>query len=321
MEPEQLSAVVQGNYVTQVRMPPKTSERICVLANPGSGLNSRDGAAIKKAMEALGPGATLREWDRGSSIDKAVEDALADGFGTIVAAGGDGTAVGVASVLLGKDVRFAVLPLGTFNYFARGIGLSEDPAVAAGAILSGTPHEISVGEVNGQPFLNNASVGIYPQILREREDTYARFGRSRIAAYWSVIKTFIRFQSPRRLTIAADGRTRTVRSPLLFIARSAYQLEQFGLIGAQAISDDRFAMFIAHGSSRAALFRLAWRLVRHKLVVGRDVDLIDAEEITVSTRHRRELVAFDGEKCSMTTPLKFRIHQDALRIILPEKVA
>lgn len=300
-------------------MPLKTNERICVLTNPGSGLNSRDGEAVKNAMEVFGPGTTRREWDQNYSIGKAVENALADGFDTIVATGGDGTAVGVASVLLDKDVHFAVLPLGTFNYFARGLGMSEDPALAAAAILSGRPHEISVGEVNGQPFLNNASIGIYPQILRERENTYARFGRSRMVAYWSVIKTFIRFQSSRRLTITADGQTRTVRSPLLFIARSAYQLEQYGLTGAKTISHDRFAMFIAHGSSRTALFRLAWRLVRKKLVVGRDVDLIDAEQIVVTTRRRRELVAFDGEKRRMATPLKFSIRHDALRIILPEK--
>ena len=78
-------------------------------------------------------------------------------------------------------------------------------------------------------------------------------------------------------------------------------------------------MFIAHGSSRAALFRLAWRLVRKKLVLGRDVDLIDAEEIVVTTRRHRELVAFDGEKRRMATPLKFSIRRDALRIILPER--
>lgn len=297
----------------------RRNELICVLANPGSGLNSRDSGAIHKAMKILGPQAELREWSRDSSIREAVQVAITDGFETIVAAGGDGTAVGVASAMLDSNKRFAVLPLGTFNYFARGLGLSENPALAASAILSGRPHNISIGEVNGQPFLNNASLGIYPQILREREATYARFGRSRLAAYWSVIKTFIRFQSPRRLMITADGQTRTVRSPLLFIARSAYQLEQYGLNGAQTISDDRFAMFIAHGSSRAALFRLAWRLVRKKLVLGRDVDLIDAEEIVVTTRRRRELVAFDGEKRRMATPLKFSIRRDALRIILPER--
>lgn len=293
------------------------SARICVIANPGSGGNARDSEAIEGAMRRFGPSAELREWDPESDLGALVDTAIAEGFDIFVAAGGDGTVMALAMALTGKPAKLAVLPLGTFNYFARGLGLPEDPEAAADAILGGHTRRISVGAVNGQVFLNNASVGIYPAILVERETTYSRFGRHRLAAYWSVLKTFIRFQRPARMQITADGERRDLRSPLLFVARSAYQLEQFGLSGRDAISADKFAVFVAHGQTRAALFRLAWRLVRKRLEPGRDVEVFSAREMQVDLPGQRRLVAFDGEKSHMKMPLDFSIRVDALGIVVP----
>ena len=291
---------------------------ICVLANPKSGRNSRDAQAVGRAMEVFGPKATLRRWEKGDNLDDVVARAVADGFTTIVAAGGDGTVNGVAHGLLGKDAHFAVLPLGTFNFFARGLGLPQEPEAAARAILNGSPHRISVGTVNGQLFLNNASLGIYPRILQLREDVYARWGRSRLLAYWTVLTTLIRFQAPRRMVLETDFARIDVRSPLVFVARSAYQLRRFGLSGAEAISDDAFAVFVALGGSRWHLLKLAAHLVTGRVQEGTEVQLIPTRSLTVYTHRRRPRVAYDGEKGHMRAPLKFRIHENALSVILPD---
>ena len=246
--------------------------------------------------------------------------AVADGFSTIVAAGGDGTVMGVAHALMGTQANLAVLPLGTFNYFARGLGLPQEPEAAAKAILAGHPQRISVGTVNGQLFLNNASIGIYPTILQAREDIYARMGRSRLLAHWSVLRTLLRFQRPARMQLVADGQAMSLKTPLIFIARSAYQLERFGLEGAKAISDDKLVAFVARGGSRWHLVKLALRLALRRVQAGRDVDLITAHEIDIATAKRRPKVAFDGERRRMLAPLSFRIEDQALSIIVPDAV-
>ncbi|NUB44638.1 NAD(+)/NADH kinase [Fertoebacter nigrum] len=297
---------------------PVSAATICVLANPGSGRNSRDAEAINVALAVFGPQAELRHWEPGDDLEVAVKQAVVDGFSTIVAAGGDGTVMGVAHALAGTKARLAVLPLGTFNYFARGLGIPQEPREAAEAILAGHTKRISVGAVNGQVFLNNASIGIYPKILREREDIYSRFGRRRIAAHWSVIRTVIRFQRPMTLRLTTDGTTRSVRTPLLFVARSAYQLSHFGLDAQQTISDDGFALFIAKGTTRMDLLNLALRLATKTVVIGRDVEMIPAKSISVETLHPMPDVAFDGEKARMKSPLDFRILTDALEIIVPD---
>lgn len=294
-------------------------DTICVVANPKSGRNSKDRAAIEQAMAAFGPGATLRRWHKGDDLDAFVQKAVADGFSNIVAAGGDGTVMGVAHALLGAQANLGVLPLGTFNYFARGLGLPQEPAAAARAILAGHARRISVGSVNGQLFLNNASVGIYPSILLAREAVYDRWGRSRALAHWSVLRTILRFQRPKRMVLTADGTRIEMKTPLVFVARSAYQLERFGLQGAQAISDDQFAIFVARGGTRFHLLRTAVRLALRSVRAGDDFDLIYARALDIETRRRKPLVAFDGEKRRMPGPLAFRIQSDALSIIVPDE--
>lgn len=97
---------------------------LCVLANPGSGGNRRDAGALERAMAVFGPKAELRRWAEGEDLAEAVARAV-----------GDGTVNGVAQALMGTGVALAVLPLGTFNFFARGLGLPEEAEAAAEAIL------------------------------------------------------------------------------------------------------------------------------------------------------------------------------------------
>ena len=270
-------------------------------------------------MEALGPGAVLRRWSRERGLEDEVRRAVAEGHDTIVAAGGDGTVMGVAQALVGSGVPMGVLPLGTFNYFARGLGLPQEPAEAARAIRNGRVHRISVGAVNGQVFLNNASLGLYPAALRAREDVYRRWGRSRLLAHLSLLRTLYRFQRPHHLTIETDDGTEcTLRTPLLFAARSAYQVDYFGLDGREAISADQFAVYVARDGSRWQLFRMALRLATGRMRAGRDIDLITPRRMVVTPRHPRPYVAFDGEKRRMPAPLRFEILDDALSIILPD---
>lgn len=305
-----------------------------VIVNRQSGTNARDAAALGRAIDGLGAGRVRRyefsvpkpgqkwgqKWGQKAGEDDitaTVRRAIADGAQVVIAAGGDGTAMAVAGAVVGTSVAFSHLPLGTFNYFARGIGLPEDPFEAARAIATGTAKPIQVGTVNGRVFLNNSSIGIYPEILRERETIYAQYGRRRIMAHWSVAKTFWKFQHPMHLQITADDRDFTCKSPLLFVFRSAYQLRSFGLEGAQSISDDQFAVLIGRGKTRTDLFRTAARLMTQTAQLGRDYDFLTARRLTVMPRARKLLLAFDGERDHATAPLDFKMSDAPLHVIMP----
>lgn len=289
---------------------------ICVLSNPRSGTARRNPGAVERALAVFGTRAELRSFS-GDPADEAAR-AVQDGFRIVVAAGGDGTVAGVAHALAGTGAALAVLPLGTFNYFARGLKMPEDPEAAARCILDGAPHDIRVGTLNGRVFLNNVAIGLYPAILEEREAVYARFGRYRLLAHLASLRTILRFQQPYRMEIYQDDTRHSIRTPMVFVARSAYQLDQFGLEGAEAISDDRFVLFLAHQQTRLGFLRLAWRLVRRRVDHGRDVIVSAPRRIAIAVRGRRNIaVALDGEKLKMRLPLRIRLNDHLLQVILP----
>ncbi|KAG1389999.1 hypothetical protein G6F59_015349 [Rhizopus arrhizus] len=117
--------------------------------------------------------------------------------GVVSAAGGDGTLNAVAGTVLGQGVPFGILPQGTFNYFGRRYGISQDTEVALRGFLQGHLQPVQVGHLNGRLFLVNASLGLYPTLLEDREAYKQRFGRSRLVALWSGIVTLLR--APRQL--------------------------------------------------------------------------------------------------------------------------
>lgn len=294
-----------------------SERRICLLVNQESGRVKRDPAALETVEETLGGNAEVRRVGKGKMIEAAARRAIDEGFEVVVPVGGDGTIMTVAGVAADTESALGILPMGTFNFFARGLGIPDDPSEAAKILLTGHPRAFSIGEVNGRVFLNNASLGVYPKILRARETVYRRFGRRRIAAYWSVAKTFARFQRPLSLTLDTGSETARIRTPLLFVARSAFQLEEYELAGADCVENGRFAVFAAPDGNRRDLFLQAWRLIRRNMQPGEDFVLRCETEFTVDAARRKVLVACDGEKFLMRYPLSFRMRSDALKVITP----
>ncbi|WP_317625553.1 diacylglycerol/lipid kinase family protein [Rhodalgimonas zhirmunskyi] len=291
---------------------------VCVLLNGASG-NSETGEMRRRiAMRFSDHGVTaaIRVID-GPQIEKATHDAVAEGFNIVVAAGGDGTISGVAGALAQSGCALGVLPLGTFNFVARGFSIPENVEDAVDVIAAGHTADFPLGEVNDQVFLNNASLGLYPHILKEREGTYNRFGRSRIAAHWSVLKSFLKFREPLRMKVIVDGKERRRKTPLAFIGRSAFQLDHYGLSGAEAVRDGNFALILAPDSSRWKLFARAIRLAR-KGTVPSDFELISGREIVIKTSQPDQTIAMDGERTDLTGPFHFRLHDDWLKVIVPE---
>lgn len=299
---------------------------ICVVANPGSG--KRDPALFQEINDTIcanGRRCDLREAPKGSDIAPLARQAVADGFDIVAAAGGDGTIAAVAGAIFDSRKssvslpHLGIIPLGTFNYVARSLGLpQDDPAAAARLLLTAPARPLNVGEVNGRVFLNNASLGAYPAILDQREGIYRRWGRSRFAAYWSVIRALSTLGKPLSMRIEVDGVTVRKKSPLAFVANSAYQIEEFDLPGADDVRNGRFALYLAPDIGRYGLILRALRLAGRTARLGRDMEMIAGREVTISTRQSRRLVARDGEKETLPGPFRFRLHSDVLTVIAPD---
>jgi len=92
----------------------------------------------------------------------------------VVAVGGDGTLNTVAQAAHAQGCPMGVVPGGTFNYFARSHGIPADPTEAVRMLLRSRPAPLKVAGINDRVFLVNASLGLYPDLLEDREAYKAR---------------------------------------------------------------------------------------------------------------------------------------------------
>ncbi|MCF3974609.1 diacylglycerol/lipid kinase family protein [Paracoccus salsus] len=296
-----------------------SQSRLCVIMNLGAGRKDDTGfaRAVTQALKPCCAEFALRKTRRGSDLVDMASSAVADGFDVVVAAGGDGTQSAVASALAGTGTAMGVLPCGTFNYFARDLGVGETLDDALDTIRNARLTPIDIGQIENLIFLNNVSLGAYPHILKTRESIYRRWGRSRIAAYWSVLVALRRLRHPMRLTARMDGQSRHFTTALVFVARSAYQLDSFGLDGADAIRAGQFAVLVARARRPLPLIRSAFRLAFGFSAKDSDFDLILTDALTIETPKKRHLIAHDGEKTVMASPLNLKVWLGGLTVLLP----
>jgi diacylglycerol kinase family enzyme len=239
--------------------------------------------------------------------------------------GGDGTINAVARAAHAQGCAMGVVPQGTFNYFARTHDLPTETGEATAALLDAAPVPVQVGLVNDQLFLVNASLGLYPELLQDREAYKARFGRSRLVAFVSALITLLGSHRQLRLRIEHGSVTRSVNTPTLFVGNNRLQLEQVGLREAPDLDAGRIAAVMLRPIGALAMLGLVWRGAMGTLGEADSVESFEFQRMVVRTRralHRRGVkVAVDGEVGWMHPPLVFQVSDRALYLLKPQAAA
>ena len=240
--------------------------------------------------------------------------------GIVVAAGGDGTINGIAQHVLGHPCAFGVLPQGTFNYFGRVHGISQETEVAARALLRAEPTAVQVGLVNDKVFLVNASLGLYTRLLEDREAAKAQLGRSRLVAMGAGLLTLIRQSRQLRLTIEVGGQTRSIRTPSVFVGNNRLQFDRLGLAEGEALEQGQLAAIVVKPIGTMAMLGLALRGALGRLGEAEHVVSFPIHKLTVHPHRRRHIkIATDGEVMRMAAPLVFRVAPQSLTLMVPRE--
>lgn len=286
-----------------------------VLINPRSGGGFSDDQA-ERIRQTLGDVRIEPTSSREDVMQRAREAARAHSP-LVVAGGGDGTMNAIASVLAGTETALGVLPLGTLNHFARDLGVSLTLDEALKAIAAGKARTIDVGEVNGQVFVNNSSIGLYPAIVRHREKQQRRLGRSKWHAMLWAMHAVLRSHPFLDLTLELDGKVHRPRTPFVFIGNNVYSMEGFYVGLRERLDAGVLSVYLAHRAHRLRLFRLALRALFGRLHQANDFEAATTRELRIDSRHTRLLVATDGEVNALELPLEYRIRPGALKVIAP----
>lgn len=291
---------------------------IPVIVNTGSRSGEDlDPEAVRRAFAVHGRAADVHRVDA-DALDATVRGLLDAGASCVVAAGGDGTLNAVAARVIehGRAV-LGVLPVGTLNHFARDLGLPAELDAAAAVIAAGHVREIDVGDVNGRPFLNNSSLGLYARLVVERErlQRHRHLGKwpALAAAAWSVLRHPHTFS----VVLHVDGRELRRRTPFVFVGNNDYVIEGPHAGVRTALDDGELAVYVLRPCGAWGLVALALRALAGRILDGRDLDRLRTTSFVVESHHRQARVARDGEVDVLDAPMHYRVRPRALRVFAP----
>ncbi|ALG66988.1 diacylglycerol/lipid kinase family protein [Beggiatoa leptomitoformis] len=239
-------------------------------------------------------------------------------FERIIVGGGDGTLNTAANLLAGTHIIFGVLPMGTFNQFARELGIPTDIEQALHTLAQATTQLIDVGEVNGQLFLNKSSIGIHPHAIEIREQYRRRWGWSKaVAVSFALLKTV--WRPPKlRLTLTIDNQQQTIITPFLLVGNNRYETEFFAFPKRVALNDGLLNILYTNNISRFSLFTMAIRALFGK-PLKQVPELINIALPTLHVESKRNAlkIAIDGEVSKIKPPLEFKTHHQQLCVLVP----
>jgi diacylglycerol kinase family enzyme len=290
--------------------------RVFVNADAGSvGESDQLRADITAAFSALGVDA---EADAVSPDDlpAAMRAAWQQGVDAIIVAGGDGTVNCAAQVAVDNDIVLGVLPMGTFNHFAKDLGMSPDLAEAAKFLSDAVVTAVDVGEVNGRVFVNNASIGVYPKMVGEREALRARRGWGKIrAAPVAIMRTLRRLPVVRLRVFVDDAAPSVVVTPFMFVGNGLFD-ERGERVGQRtSLTDQNLGVYIIATTSP---WRLIVNAVRARFGGVRAAPRMErrvGDHVVVDSDQSALEIALDGEPIELRVPLEFRSRAGALRVL------
>jgi YegS/Rv2252/BmrU family lipid kinase len=244
---------------------------------------------------------------------KVIQREIGQGRPLVIVGGGDGTVTMVSRCFLRSETVMGLLPLGTGNSFAQGIGLGFDLNHAIATIAQGKVARVDLGIVNGRTFANFTTIGLSAQVARTTKPLLKR-----ILGPLAYVVTGIFVAGRHRAfdcRIDADDGVHRFRTHQLVIANGRI----FGMTAIHPdarVDDGLLTVFAVPGADRRQIQR-TWTA----LLAGRQADLGDA--VFISSKHLmletnpRRSIDTDGE-IALRTPATFSVARHGLRVIVPQ---
>ncbi|MBN9549451.1 MAG: diacylglycerol kinase family lipid kinase [Alphaproteobacteria bacterium] len=264
---------------------------------------------IRETLEAAGHSVEI-DVVAGRDIAAALEKAIAKrNVDVVLAGGGDGTISTAASLLMNKKKALAVLPAGTMNLFARGLGIPQTLEEALQSFADGEVMTVDMASANGRPFVHQFSVGMHARMvqLRRTMDFGSRFGKMQasVRAAWAAIK------SPPALKVS------------LAIGISNNLFGEGHLPYADNPSGGVLGIYVSVARRRHHLAKLLLDILRGRLRQSAHVEVHESDKVVlkIHSRTRKFSAVLDGELVKLERETTIEIHPGALKVLVPSSSA
>jgi YegS/Rv2252/BmrU family lipid kinase len=309
--------------------------RVALIYNPASGqYSARRHAAVGEIQAILyeaGVEAEAFETGAPGSATSIAEQAVREGFDTILACGGDGTVHEAVQSMVGTDVALGVFPLGTANALAADLGLIASPAKVARKLLDSTPARVSVGRIHyedktGNPgsryFIVAAGIGA-DALLMSRLDSRLKRRLGYVLYLMEAFRIWATSSFPlfeAELPSNGNGGGRVVEVSQLLAVR----VRSFGgvlrtLAPGASLRNGSLSMVAFKTQSRLHYLSFLLAVIAGRHTFNRDVELMDSPSIECRARNGSAdhlFVEADGEVLG-SLPVRLEVVPHSLTLLIP----
>jgi diacylglycerol kinase family enzyme len=283
-----------------------------LFLNPSSGARFQtadlETAAAEEGLEVVRLG--------GGDPASMVRERMRAGQRLFVAAGGDGTINGIVQPLINTDAVFAVIPVGTYNHFARDLGVPLDWREALDVALSGDTRQIDAGRVNDRFFVNNVSIGLYPELVARREERgrdYPRW-KARLHAVYATLRKYPHVT----LAVESEYLNEIVKTHVFVVSNNSYDLSRLGVEAPRStLEEGRLSVYWLPHLPRIALTRFLAHYLAGRVKTAPGFRSFRTSRLKVQSAKKRLSLGVDGEVVAMAAPLVITIVPKALTVRVP----
>jgi diacylglycerol kinase family enzyme len=287
-----------------------------MFLNPSSGAARNELAALEDS--ARDGGLEVIRLTRQLDVGDIVRQHIQRGRGLFVAAGGDGTINGVIQALVNTDAILGVIPVGTFNHFARDLGLPLDWRTALDVAISGTTRQVDAARVNERFFVNNVSMGLYPELVARREEKGRDYSRWKARAY-AVVATLQKYPHVS-VTVETEHHQEVVRTHILMVSNNSYDLSRIGIQTPRStLEEGRLTIYWLPHLPRLALMRFIAHFLAGRVREAPGFRSFRTARAKMHSSRPRLNLGIDGEVFTMDTPLIITIVPKSLLVRVPRE--
>jgi diacylglycerol kinase family enzyme len=251
---------------------------------------------------------------------QVIRERLARGTRLFIAAGGDGTVHHVVQALINTDATLGVIPAGTYNHFARDLEIPLDWESALNVALDGDTRSVDAARVNDRFFVNNVSLGLYPELVARREAHGRDYPRWK-ARFYAFAGTMRRY---RHVTIAVESQAHreVIRTHVFMVSNNTYDLGRVGIEAPRdTLSGGRLSVYWLPHTSRLRLTRYVARYLAGRVRTIPGFRSFHTTSLRVQSSRSHLRVGIDGELFTLESPLTITIMPRSLRVRVPRPAA
>jgi diacylglycerol kinase family enzyme len=296
-----------------------------VLNRDGGTLRTTDLSAfsdrMRETLEAAGHSIDIDIVAGTEIVDRLERTASRRGIDVVIAGGGDGTISAAAARLMNGRKALAILPAGTMNLFARGLGIPQTLDAALKSFADGEVIAVDVASANGRPFVHQFSIGLHAKMVQLRQNMAfgSRLGKIRASAKaaWATIND----PPAMKVTLTVGDAEIVTRITGIGITNNLFG--EGHLPYADNPAGGILGIYVTVARQRGELVRFIFDIARGKWRDSEHVEIHQADRVILKIHpaSKKFRAVIDGELIKLDRETAIQIHPGALNVLVPARAA